>query len=192
MVSDPVEERPLFLVVLHLLGRIDEALRLTWADVNLENRTVILWTRKRKGGAYEADPMPMNEDLYVVLQDLWKRRKQNRWVFYNEKTGTRYMHRPKMMRSLCKRAGIYPHFGFHALRHFMASWLSDREKQSTKSVQRLLRHKEQRTTEIYLHSVDESQRAAMKTVEGRFASTATLDRSAERSTSGEGYRATHG
>lgn len=167
MVAYPENELPLIQVLLNTLGRIDEVLRLTWGDVNFEKQTVTLWTRKRKDGSYEADEIPMNDDLYQVLWDLWKKRIQNRWVFFNEKTGTRYMNRPKVMRSLCKRAGI-PHFGFHDLRHFMASFLADRKKQSTKTVQKLLRHKHHRTTEIYLHSIDNAAREAMKSIEGQF------------------------
>jgi integrase len=100
------------------------------------------------------------------------------------------MNRPKMMSSICKRAGLIPigkgkrkiekgndkgkieeinlYYGFHALRHFMASYLVDQEKVSTKAVSGLLRHKNLRTTEIYLHSIDESQRAATKQIEGKF------------------------
>lgn len=176
--ADPEIERPLFMVVLLTLARIDEVLRLTWDDINFETRTVTLWTRKRKGGSYEADPVPMNDDLYDILWRLYQGRSQSDWVFFNEKTGRRYRARPKFMRGLCKRAfapevkkiADYtgPRFGFHALRHFMASYLADREKRSTKTLQRLLRHKEQRTTEIYLHSVDESIRAAMDGLRGRF------------------------
>ena len=180
MAADPENELSLIQVLLQTLGRIDEVLRLTWQDVNFEKQTVTLWTRKRKDGAYEADEIPMNQDLYSVLWDLWQKRKQNQWVFFNEKTGTRYNKRPKMMRSLCIRAfapnlkgkdkAKYegPVFGFHDIRHFMASFLADRKKQSTKTVQKLLRHKHHRTTEIYLHSIDEQVREAMRLVEGEF------------------------
>jgi integrase len=167
MAADPENELPLIQVLLHTLGRIDEVLRLTWQDVKFEKQTVTLWTRKRKDGAYEPDEIPMNQDLYDVLWNLWQKRGQNQWVFYNEKTATRYHKRPKLMRSLCKRAGI-PHFGFHDLRHFMASFLADRKKQSTKTVQKLLRHKHHRTTEIYLHSIDDAAREAMRSLEGQF------------------------
>jgi len=50
----------------------------------------------------------------------------------------------------------------------MASYLADTKKPSTKTLQRLLRHKELRTTEIYLHLVDEAVRDAMSSVEGIF------------------------
>jgi len=97
-------ERPLFLTLLLTIARIDEVLRLTWQDVIFEKRTVTLWTRKRKGGSYEADPMPMNQNLYEVLWRLWQTRKQDNWVFFNTKTGNRYNKRPKFMKGLCKRA----------------------------------------------------------------------------------------
>jgi integrase len=52
------------------------------------------------------------------------------------------------------------YYGFHSIRHFMASYLMDEHKVSLKTVSGLLRHKAVRTTEIYLHSVDSSALAA--------------------------------
>ena len=202
--ASPGDERDVLLCCLHTLGRIDEVLRLSWQDVNFEKRVVTLWTRKRRNGAYEADALPMNQDLYDVLRGRWTTRAQDKWVFFNEDSGTRFMHRPKRMAALCKRAGISPigtgrrkltpqqirafvkknkrdpgpeemfvevpiYYGFHCLRHFMASYLADQEKVGTKAVSGLLRHKNLRTTEIYLHSIDESQRSAMDGLEGKFA-----------------------
>lgn len=191
LAADPeTDEQDLLLVIIHTLGRIDEVLRLRWEDVNFEKRYVILWTKKRKNGAYEPDVQPMNQDLYDVLLTRWKSRKQDKWVFYNEATEDRFHHRPKMMASLCKRAGILPigkgvrklsrgknkgtmvevdlYIGFHALRHFMASYLADQEKVGVKAVSGLLRHKNLRTTEIYLHSIDEGQRIAIDKIQGKF------------------------
>lgn len=204
--SNPGDERDILLVCLQTLGRIDEVLRLRWTeDVNFDKRYVTLWTRKRKNGAYEPDVLPMNQDLYDVLWSRWNDRKQDRWVFYNKKKETRYKHRPRMMDSICKRAGCTPlgtrkimmtssqirafekrhkrkiqesekikivprYHGFHALRHFMASYLMDEENVSLKTVSGLLRHKNVRTTEIYLHSVDESQLAASVKIKGKFTS----------------------
>lgn len=163
------DDRDIVLTCIHTLGRIDEVLRLRWQDVNFDLRSLTLWTRKRKGGEYEADQLPLNDALYGVLYGRWKARKQDAWVFFNEKRETRYMHRPKMMRGICKRAKI-PFYGFHALRHFMATMLSDKAKVSTPVVSALLRHKNIRTTEIYLHSVNSSLREAMVHADGFFTS----------------------
>jgi integrase len=81
-------------------------------------------------------------------------------LFYNKKEGTRYNRRPKLMRSLCRRAGI-PNYGFHAIRHFVATYLHDVKKIPTGVIGTLLGHKAKRTTEIYLHSVEESARLAL-------------------------------
>jgi integrase len=193
--ATPGDEQDLVLCCLHLLGRIDEILRLRWKDVNFEKRTVTLWTRKRRDGKYESDQMPMNQVLYDTLKNRWQKRTQDQWVYFNKKAqegkGDRYYHRPRMMASICKRAGITPvgkgeitlwrgkdkgkvveidhHYGFHSFRHFMASYLADVEKISSKSAQRLLRHKNLSTTEGYLHFIDPNQRATMASVEGKFA-----------------------
>ena len=178
MAADPVTEQPLLLTILHTLARVDEILRLTWEDVNFDKRELTLWTRKRKGGAYEPDAMAMNQDLYNVLKRQYDRRTENPFVFVNPKTGTRYNRRPKMMAGLCRRAFdptcksikkyTGPRFGFHHLRHFGASLLADSGKFSIKTLQDMLRHKEGRTTEIYLHSIGDGKREAAKALEGRF------------------------
>ena len=51
----------------------------------------------------------------------------------------------------------------------MASHLADAGKVGTKAISSLLRHKNLRTTEIYLHSIDGSDRSAVESIEGKFA-----------------------
>lgn len=155
------DEKPLLIILTHTLARIDEILRLKWEDVNFERMTVTLWTRKRKDGNWEPRYIPMNDTLLATLKPLWNRREQNDWVFFNKKEGTRYNRRPKMMRAICQRAGVRP-FGFHSIRHYTATYLHDALKVPTGVIGGLLGHKEKRTTEIYLHSVEESARAAME------------------------------
>jgi integrase len=65
---------------------------------------------------------------------------------WNPKTEPRYMHRPRLMRTLCKRAGVR-HFGFHAIRHYVASYLADKQKVSITQVSHLLRHQTKATTD---------------------------------------------
>ena len=67
------------------------------------------------------------------------------------------------MKTLCKRAGVR-YFRYHALRHFGASVL-DSANVNIGSIQLILGHENRTTTEIYLHSIGESEREAMRIYE---------------------------
>ena len=158
-------DRPLLLILFHTMARIDEILRLKWDDVNFTEKWVKLWTRKRRGGNWESDNMPMNEDLEAVLWGLWQKKEQDEWVFFNRLQGTRYLYRPKLMGTICRRAGV-PKYGFHTIRHFVASYLFDKKKQSLQVISKLLRHKSLQTTERYLQAIDPRFRDTMRLLEG--------------------------
>lgn len=158
-------DRPLLLVLFHTMARIDEILRLKWEDVNFQERAVRLWTRKRRGGNWEFDWFPMNEDLEQVFWNLWQKRDQEEWVFFNRTRGTRYLYRPKLMTSVCKTAGV-PKYGFHTIRHFVASYLFDKKKVSLPVISKLLRHKSLQTTERYLQAINPRFRETMRLLEG--------------------------
>ena len=166
------QERPLLMVLACTAARIDEALRLRWEDVNFEHGFIRLWTRKTRDGAYRAREIPMREYMKALMLQLWETRRQDEWVFLNPKTGSRYLHRPKVMRSICVRAGI-PHYGFHTIRHFVSSYLLDREKIGKPTVGRMLGHQSLSTTDIYshsigVHSVDDALDSAMDKLEAAF------------------------
>ncbi|MDD2307888.1 MAG: tyrosine-type recombinase/integrase [Prolixibacteraceae bacterium] len=166
--ADPVSERPFLLCLIHLAARIDEVLRLTWDDIDFKNRTVTRWTKKRRSGGYEPIITYMNDDLLESLQILYRHRQREQWVFLNEETGDRFRNRRKMMYGINKRAGIDPPIHYHELRHFIASVLADSKNISKKTISEILGHKSLATTEIYLHSIGDSQVVAMKGLEGRF------------------------
>jgi len=60
---------------------------------------------------------------------------------------------------LGRKAGVR-YFRFHALQHFSASLL-EKANVSISSIQRILGHENRTTTEIYLHSIGETEREAM-------------------------------
>ena len=70
------------------------------------------------------------------------------------------------MKSLCEKADV-KYFRYHALRHFGAS-LIDQANIPIGSIQRLLGHENRTTTEIYLHSIGESERHAMDVLNDGF------------------------
>jgi len=165
-------ERPLIMVLAYTAARIDEALRLRWEDINFEHGFIRLWTKKTKDGTYRAREIPMKDYMKSIMRGLWETKTQGTWVFFNEKTGDRFNHRPKFMRTLCRRAGI-PRYGFHSIRHFISATLLDREKIGTPTVSRLLGHQNLSTTDIYAHSIgirrqDDALDMAMDKLEAAF------------------------
>ena len=74
-----------------------------------------------------------------------------------------YKDRKKIMKTLCKKAGVR-YFPYHALRHFGASIL-DSAIINLGSIQRILGHENRTTTEIYFHSIGESERETMRIYE---------------------------
>jgi integrase len=137
------DERPLLVILAHTLARIDEILRLTWQDVNFDQATVTPWTRKNKAGEWKARIISMNSDLRRMLLDMWNRRLQEKWVFFNPRENNPYLRRPKFMKSLCRRAAI-PEYGFHAIRHFKATYLHDIMKVPTGVLSGILGHENRR------------------------------------------------
>jgi integrase len=74
-----------------------------------------------------------------------------------------YKERNRVTKTLCKKAGVR-YFRFHPLRHQGASLL-DRANVNIGSIQRILGHEHRSTTEIYLHSIGEAERQAMRVFE---------------------------
>jgi integrase len=154
------------------MGRMGEINRLTWADVNLDERYVVLYTRKKKGGHLTPRKVPMTQRLFDVLSRRYEKRgKDKPWVFWQRYWDRKkkewvegpYQDRKSVMKTLCKKAKVR-YFRFHALRHLGASIL-DRENVNLGAIQRLLGHENRTTTEIYLHSIGEAEREAMKVFE---------------------------
>jgi integrase len=70
------------------------------------------------------------------------------------------------MRVLCDKAGVR-YLRYHALRHFGASQL-EQANVPVVSIQRLLGHENRTTTELYLHSIGDSERYAIDVLAGNF------------------------
>ena len=161
------EERIFLDCYLQTAARRSEIFRWTWIDdINFERRQVRLGTRKTRGGSMEYEWLPMSDDLYDSLRWHWKNRKfkRNPFVFVDGQKGSHYAKpfttRRRFMKGLCKRASIKP-FGFHALRRYVASVLADTHKQSSKTIRRVLRHKNVTTTERYIQNINDDLKATM-------------------------------
>lgn len=168
MVADPDTKDYLYCIK-ESMGRMSEINQLTWSDVSFKERYVVLYTRKKQNGHRTPRKVPMTDRLYEILLRHYKNRdKEKPWVFWHRywspKKGTwvegPYAERKKIMQTLCKKAGV-KYFRYHALRHLGASML-DNVSINIGSIQRILGHENRKTTEIYLHSIGESERDTMR------------------------------
>jgi len=158
-----------YLVVMRdTLARSIEINRLTWNDVDCRERSVTLYTRKKKGGHLTPRTVPMTERVYQILfRRFTKRDPTKPWIFWHRYWSRKarkwvegpYKERKRIMTTLCAKAGV-PYFRFHPLRHSGAS-VMERNNVPVSSIQKLLGHESRLTTEIYLHSLGESEKEAM-------------------------------
>lgn len=158
-IADEGFEKDFLVCLLHTAARISEIRNMAWEDVDLPHRTVTLWTSKRRGGNSEPRKIAMSETLYELLEKLnGQRTGAEAYVFTDPKTGTAYTRTCNkikfFMGNLCARAGV-AHFSAHSLRHFMATHFDDPHR-----AQKVLGHKNLRTTEIYLHELGVDRKAA--------------------------------
>lgn len=149
-------EARLLLFILGTGARIGEVFSLTWEDVNFDRQTVTLWTRKRKAGSRQARRLPLTPRLTVMLRELEQESGGNAHVFINPATGGPYRKLQPCVRYLLKRLCVkakVKSFGFHALRHFVASRLMESNQANIVEIQQLLGHQRSTTTDLYLRSL---------------------------------------
>ena len=154
-------EKVLLDCYLNTAARRTEIFRWRWVDdVNFQRRQVRLGTHKTADGSMKYEWVPMNDILYESLWWLWQHQpiKDNPWVFpitrRSQWYGRPHTERRRFLPSICERAKVKS-FGFHALRRYVASYLADEHKVSAKRIQRILRHQNVNTTEIYIHQLNE-------------------------------------
>jgi len=166
------EVRDYLMVIKDTMARVSEINRLSWDDVDLGNKYLVLYTRKKKGGHLTPRKVPLTQRLYRILSDRYKVRNiKYPWVFCNTytdvKTGkrvtTHFKYRSTILKNLCEKAGVR-RFSYHALRHSGASIL-DNMNVPLGTIQKILGHENRITTEIYLHSIGGSEKEAMSIFE---------------------------
>lgn len=150
------------------MARVSEINRLTWDDVNLQTKFIILYTRKKKGGHFTPRKVPMTENLFNILFRRFANRDTSKqWVFWHRYFSRKkgewvegpFQDRKGIMKSLCNKAGVR-YFRYHALRHSGAS-IMENNNVSIGTIQRILGHENRSTTEIYLHSIGNVEREAL-------------------------------
>lgn len=172
LVGLPDPEKTLTLLAAGTGLRISECLGLQWQDVNLNGFLIHVrrtWTCGRVGlpkSTSSQAPVPMHS-LLAELMRSWQIRtpypQPEDWVFPSFRRGGSKPRAANMLvedylRPAAVKAGVIAdgdrcRFGFHNLRHSLASFLV-RSKTDPKTVQALLRHSDVKTTlQLYAHSV---------------------------------------
>lgn len=147
-------------------ARRSEIFKLTWEDVNFESGIITLKTRKTRDGSTKTRTLPMTERLFKELHWWWKNRafKNESWVFVDDHPGPHYgkpyVVRRRFLKSFCEQAGIRA-FGFHALRRYVASVLSDKYKVGTPTIQKILGHENISTTDRYVQNISGDMKSAL-------------------------------
>ena len=154
-IAKPMEQK-LLILLSRTAARIGEILDLKWSDVGQDY--VILRSRKHTGGMLKERKIPLSPDATEVIEWLrslsGERVKPSEHLFTNNRTGTRFLRRPKLMATLCRKAGVKP-FGFHSLRHLGASLLS-KGMVPLKDIGTYLGHAKITTTDRYIQSLEDS------------------------------------
>jgi integrase len=150
------------------MARVSEINRLCWDDVAFQEKCILLYTRKKKGGHLTPRKIPMTQRLAEILSRRSEERKPDMpWVFWHRYWSRKagkwcegpFGDRKKFMKTLCRKVGVR-YFRFHALRHSGAS-VMDNNNVPIGAIQRILGHENRKTTEIYLHSIGQAEREAM-------------------------------
>lgn len=145
------KERFYIIALLHTMARMREIHNLKWDDVNLKENYLILKTRKAKSSNVSIRRVPLTATLREILEKLPK---ESEYVFTNPRKESRYDNRIKLIKGLCRRAGV-KEFSAHSLRHFGASVLVDKNVPLS-DIQALLGHTRVTTTAAYIQSMNPS------------------------------------
>jgi integrase len=179
LMAMPQPERTLTMIIAATGLRISECLGLQWADVDYDNQQVFVrrsWTGGKVGKSKTAAskaPVPMVPLLAGFIRQWQEQTPYGQppdWVFASTRLkGKRprvanmlvedYL-RPAAVKAGVLKKGEKVRFGFHNLRHSLASFLV-RKGTDVKTVQKMLRHSDVSTTlGIYAHSMSEDRLAA--------------------------------
>ena len=110
-------------VVLYALNtgsRIGEIFSLRWQDVDFDQGMINSFTHKTQ----RVRIVPINSEVRRILE-LWKLGRKNEYVFYNQKTGERFVDLDAGLELACRKAEIEG-VTWHSLRHTFASRLLER------------------------------------------------------------------
>lgn len=127
--------------------RLGEALKLDFVDVNFNDRIIRL--RDPKGGKDQF--IYLNEGAFQALQRQHQNKKTDNEIVFPGDDGQRKNNIDRRWASIKVAVGIPVKFRCHDLRHQFASMLASSGEVDQYTLQRLLTHKDFKTTQRYAH-----------------------------------------
>ncbi len=153
MAADPTEK-----VLITLLkdtgARINEALSSQWIHVNLQDKWIDLFTRKKADGSLTPRRIGYSNELRKLLHWWRKRNPRGEYVFQSDRKDHQpfnYTWARNAQKKLCQRAGV-EYFSLHSWRHYYTSMLVSIGYDLAK-IQAPSGHENVRTTGIYVHAI---------------------------------------
>ena len=143
--------------------RLGELVELTWKDVNLRDKILIIGNNKFQTKSRKQREVPIHPKVEEILIKRFPKiiRKERNYVFC-KKNGFKYTGDfiSKKFKKACREAGIDEEIHFHSLRHSAATRMI-LNGAPVPSVQQVLGHSNIQTTMIYTHPNLESLRDAV-------------------------------
>ena len=153
--------REIVTFALHTGARMGEILELTWKDVDLSRRVVVI----RQGKTGHSKSIPLTPTAMEILKGRAGVRHLHSNLVFPSANGTRLSNRnlERAFTNALKKAKI-ENLRFHDLRHTFASRLVMAGK-DLYVIQRLLGHREPRMVQRYVHHSIESLRSGIEALE---------------------------
>jgi integrase len=153
-VATPLEH-DIIVIAYNTAARAGEIRNLKWEDVDLEKKTITIWTGKRGAGDRNDDTLEMTATLYDLLLEKSKNKTHKGYVLSFEGHKLEKWWVNLIMPRLTEKARVngepIKHFTLHCIRHHIAALLS--YKLSLGEISKILRHRNLTTTDLYLRSL---------------------------------------
>jgi len=141
--------------------RLGEAFKLAYKDINLEDGTMVL--RDPKGGKDQW--LCLNELAIGVIQDQKNFKNSSIDLVFPNQEGRIRTEIGDRWVSIKKAVGIPLNFRCHDLRHQFATLLASSGKVDPYTIQRLMTHKDFKTTQRYAHLYEQTMRDGVKVID---------------------------
>ena len=148
--------KPILIMALNTGMRKSEILNMTWDCVNFETNEISALNTKNG----KKNTIPMSSKLRQILMKMYQVRNNNKYVFTNPYTGTKYNDIKKCFKTVCQLAGV-KNLRFHDLRHTGATRMVAAGV-PLPVVQQILNHASIQTTMRYAHTMREQEISAVE------------------------------